>query len=133
MINKHIVIIGLAATLLLAGSKDVLSNHSLDEALSLGESQEKAVLVKFHADWCHFCNKMDKVTFTDIDVQKAMDDYIYVKVDVDTEDGMAYARQYGVTALPTIVMIDKKGNIFYQKTGFHSAKQMEDVLKNKRG
>lgn len=133
MINKYIVIIGLAATLLFAGSKDVFANHSLDEALSLGKSQGKAVLVKFHADWCHFCKKMDRVTFTDTNVQKALNDYISVKVNVDTKDGMTYARRYGVSALPTIVMFDKNGKILYQKSGFHSAKQMEEVLNKRHG
>ena len=133
MKNKLIIIIGLAAALLMADPKEVFSKYDIDEALSVGKMEGKAVLVKFHADWCHFCLKMDRVTFTDKNVQKALNDYIYVKVNVDTKDGMAYARQYGVTALPTIVMFDRNGKILYQKTGFHSAKQMEKILNKMHG
>jgi thiol:disulfide interchange protein len=130
MINKHIVIIGLAATLLLAGDKDVFSKYNLDEALSAAETQSKSVMVKFHADWCHFCKKMDRVTFTDKNVQKALNDYIPVKVDVDTKEGLNFAKQYGITELPTIIMFDKNGKKRYHQPGFHSAKHMEQILKN---
>jgi len=132
MFNKMIMI-GLMATLLMAGSKDVFSSYPLDEALVAGKTENKGVLVKFHADWCHFCRKMDKETFTDSGVQKALDQFITIKVDVDTQEGMVLARQYGVKALPTILMFDSKGNQLYQQAGFHSAAQLKDVLKKGNG
>ncbi|MFQ6677825.1 MAG: thioredoxin family protein [Fidelibacterota bacterium] len=133
MINKYFVIIGLAATLLMAGSNDLFVKHSLDEALSIGIAEGKGVLVKFHADWCHFCNKMDRVTFADPGVQKAMEGYISIKVDIETKEGLALARKFGVTGLPTIVMFDKNGKKIYHQPGFHSAKQMEKVLNTRHG
>lgn len=117
----------------MAEDKNVFSKYSLDEALSLATSQGKAVIVKFHADWCHFCRKMDRVTFTDKKVQEAMNDFISVKVDIETKEGIVYARQFGVTALPTIVMFDKNGKKSYHQTGFHSAEQLEKVLNKGHG
>ena len=133
MLNKHFIIIGLAFTLLLAGSKDIFSTYNFEEALSVGKTEGKGVLVKFHADWCHFCKKMDRETFTDQYVQKAMEDYISVKVNVDSKEGMALARKFGVAGLPTIIMFDKNGKRVYYKPGFHSAKQLKEVLSGKNG
>ncbi len=72
---------------------------------------------------------MDRVTFTDKNVQKALADYIPVKVDVDTEEGINFAKQYGITSLPTIILFDKNGKKRYHQAGFHSAKQLKEVLK----
>ena len=124
------VVLGFAAALLMAEGKDVFSKYNLDEALSAAETQSKSVMVKSHADSCHFCQKMDRVTFTDKNVQKALNDYIPVKVDVDTKEGLNFARQYGITELPTIIMFDKNEKKRYRQSGFHSAKQMEQILKN---
>lgn len=130
---KRILLLSLFTVLLMAQDKSVFSQYSLDEALSLAASKGKPVMVKFHADWCHFCRKMDRVTFTNKNVQEAMNDYYSVKVDIETKEGMVYARQYGVTALPTIVMFDKNGEKLYHQTGFHSAEQLEKVLNKGHG
>lgn len=102
---------------------------NLGEALTVGRSQGKAVVVKFHADWCHFCKKMDRETYSDEKVKKALQDFISIKVDVDTKAGLAYAREYGVSALPTILVFDTSGKKIYQQAGFHSSKQFQAALK----
>ncbi len=130
---KRILFLSLFTVFLIAEGKSVFSKYSLDEALSLAESQGKPVMVKFHADWCHFCRKMDRETFTDSNVKNVLNDFITVKVDVESKEGMVYARQFGVTALPTIVMFDKSGKKTYHQTGFHSAEQLEKILNKGHG
>ncbi len=112
---------------------DGFDDLNLGEALTVGKTQGKAVVVKFHADWCHFCKKMDQETYSDEKVKKALKDFISIKVDVDTKAGLDYAREYGVSALPTILVFDPKGKKIYQQTGFHSSKQFQAVLKKVHG
>lgn len=133
MKHKKILILGFMLFFLMAEEKSVFSDLTVKDALILAKVEVKPILIKFHADWCHFCRKMDRVTFTDKKVQEAMNDFISVKVDIETKEGIVYARQFGVTALPTIVMIDKNGEKSYHQTGFHSAEQLEKVLNKGHG
>jgi len=68
------------------------SAYETSDALAKGRSEDKAVLVKFDATWCGYCRAMDARTFSNNDVESSLNDYISIKVDVDTEEGKALAR-----------------------------------------
>ncbi len=136
MLNKKFILIFTLLFLvsgsyagLKSGSKSTFDEFTLPTALETGKSQKKAVVVKFHADWCHFCNKMDKETYTDKKIKEILGNFISIKVDVDTKIGLAQARLYGVSALPAILVFDRLGKLVYSQAGFHSAEQFEYALK----
>ena len=99
MKNTLILLLGLTTALLMADEKDVFSKIRLEEAFIEGKSQGKAVIVKFHADWCHNCRKMDRETFANSSIKMALENYIALKVDIETKEGLALAHAYGVKAL----------------------------------
>lgn len=130
---KHIAsLLLLVGTLAWAAEKDLFQDLNLSAALEQGRQQGLPVLVNFHADWCHFCHKMDQETFTDAAVQTALRGFIAIKVDVETPEGLKLARELGVTALPTIVAFDSEGNPVYGRSGFHSPTQFLQVLQEIR-
>ncbi|MBT7270924.1 MAG: hypothetical protein HN829_08550, partial [Candidatus Marinimicrobia bacterium] len=55
----------LLTTIVLAGNQAVFTDLSLNEAQILSKKDGKPLLIKFHADWCHNCTKMDRTTFKD--------------------------------------------------------------------
>ncbi len=122
------MIMGLGVLMAGAGQETVFQSFTLPKALVEGKTLEKAVVVKFHADWCHFCKKMDRETFRDVSLLNILEDYIPIKIDIDTKEGLAMAHQYGVTVLPTIIIFGVDGEKKYHQQGFHSSKQMKKAL-----
>ncbi|NOZ75122.1 MAG: thioredoxin family protein [FCB group bacterium] len=120
-------------TLAWAAEPAIYSDLSLKQALAEAQSTDKAVLVKFHADWCHYCRAMDKNTFSDATVEEGLRDYIVIKVNVDTPSGILLARKYKVSGLPTLVALDSDGNITYRQSGYQSPQQLLAALQSRNG
>jgi thioredoxin-related protein len=118
----------LGLSFLLGGDKEPFTNLTLDEAISAAQEQGKGVVVKFHADWCHYCNKMDREVFTDQEVQDALKAFLPVKINVETGPGRALARKFGIYSLPTILIFNSEGKRVYQQPGFHNSKQLIAAL-----
>lgn len=75
----------------------------------------KPMLVDFTADWCGYCQEMRRTTWSDVNVEQAVRDYVPVQVDVDREPSLA--AQYHVSGLPHLVVLDPQGNVLKQIDG----------------
>ena len=113
---------------LLGGEVSPFVDLSFDNALKLAVERDKIVMVKFHADWCHWCRQMDEETFTDPHVQETLRLFIPIKVDVDDRQGFNLAQRVGVSALPTIVFFDTRGNVIGKYEGYQAPGEMGDIL-----
>ena len=51
---------------------------SIDEFDKLDMTGKKGVLVDVYTDWCGWCKVMDKQTFTDPEIQKALNENFHV-------------------------------------------------------
>ncbi len=120
--------------LIFAGSltfaADVFNGLSWDEANKLSAENRKPILIKFDAKWCPNCRQMDRVTFSDENIIRQLDEFIPVKIDIDTKTGIDLAKDFQVTAIPTIVVLDADGEIAYQRTGYQDPIAFSETLKN---
>ncbi len=93
--------------------------------LSDQEKIEKSTFLYFGADWCVPCRQM-KELFKDKDVKKELDklDFIVYNVDVDTDEAL----RWKVRAVPTMIFIDREGNVT-RITGLKSKKNLLEILK----
>ncbi|MFD2825231.1 thioredoxin family protein [Leeuwenhoekiella polynyae] len=65
-----------------------LSWEELDSALA---TKPKKTFVFFHADWCAYCKKIDRVVFTKPEVIKKINtDYYAVRMDTETTDTIRF-------------------------------------------
>lgn len=81
------------------------------------KQKKRLVLVDFTAEWCRFCEKMDKTTWRDPQVLAIIgENYIPVRVEdeVDTKLAEKY-RDYG---RPAIIVLDAEGKEIFKKTGY---------------
>lgn len=130
---KKLLAILSVLTLVWAGEPAIFSDLTLNQAMEQAQLGNKTILVKFHANWCHYCRAMDKDTFSDAAVAKELNDYIVIKVNVDTPSGILLARKYRVSGLPTLVALDRDGKIIYRQSGYQSPQQLLAALRPKNG
>ncbi|MCH8853060.1 MAG: thioredoxin family protein [Planctomycetes bacterium] len=83
---------------------DIFADLTLEAALAKAGETDKMVVIDFFATWCGPCKQMDKDTWPDEDVVAWVEKHaILIKVDVDKEE--AVAKEFNITAMPTIVFL----------------------------
>lgn len=112
--QKRLGLLGLLATVFLLPSASFAQQQAvqweatLDNAQRLAGRANRLVLIQFWAPWCGICKRMEAEVLSDPRVAAEITaDYVAVKIDADHFS--AIARQYGVTALPTTVIVTPQG------------------------
>lgn len=95
-------------------------NQSFQELIN----GDKPVLIDFYAEWCGPC-KMMKPILDEVKGQIGEDASV-IKVDVDKNPAVASA--LNIRGVPTL-MIYKKGQVLWRKSGVVPADQLTQLLK----
>jgi thioredoxin:protein disulfide reductase len=81
------------------------------------------MVVDFYADWCIPCKELDALTFSDPQVLNEFERFTVYKVDMtknnDTNEQLR--KCFNVIGMPTVLIIDSKGNEIKRLTGFVNA------------
>jgi thiol:disulfide interchange protein DsbD len=83
-----------------------------DAAVQQSKATGKPALILFTADWCPACRQFESETLADSDVQKFLrDTHTLVMVDLTDRNGpnTARAAEFGVKAIPTLILYDQAG------------------------
>jgi thioredoxin-related protein len=111
-----------------------------DEGLKLAMQMEKPILVDFYTDWCRFCKKMDKETFSDNMIAEFLNEnFVTVKVNaesknsVKTEEGTVserqLARSFGVRGYPTYWFLKPNGEKINYSSGYAPPERFINILR----
>jgi len=122
---------GAQANTRLAAASKLTWQKDLDQTLEMARRHKKMVLVDVYTDWCGWCHKLDRDTYTNPEVISFVNSqFICLKIDAeDGGKGERFARTYRVTAFPCIILLDatgKKVGAFY---GYRSADQFPDAVR----
>lgn len=102
-----------------------------EEALAKAKKTNKLLFVDAYATWCGPCKMMDKNVFTKEEVGKYYNqNFIPVKVDVDSKTGKPISTKYKVTAMPTYLFVNGDGKLVYKKLGYMPPAEFIEVGKN---
>jgi thioredoxin-related protein len=104
--------------------------HDYDAALEAAKKDKKLVMVDLYTDWCGWCKKLDKDTYSDKDVEaKLTKDFIAVKVNPEkSERNAKLSRTFGTTGFPHIVFVDANGQKVSEIDGYLPAAQFLEQL-----
>ncbi len=93
-------------------------------------------MVDLYADWCVACKEFEKYTFPDPAVIDALDNTVWMQIDLteNTPTSIEFQEAFSVLGLPTILFFDKTGSELKSArvTGFMKAepfaKHVQSVL-----
>ncbi len=99
---------------------------TLKELQTIIKESEKPVMVDFYADWCVSCIELENYTFSDSNVQKKMQEFTLIQIDV-TKNSAAdkeILKKFGIFGPPAILFF-KGGKELKNKRliGFKDAKE----------
>lgn len=83
------------------------------------KEQNKQLVLFFTAKNCGWCQKMKSEVLPNTSVQQALSQYLYYVVDLDLEP--AFGKKFGITALPTLMIIDGDERVQKQQIGYMTA------------
>lgn len=99
---------------------------SFEEAQKVALGTNKFMLVDFTASWCGPCRKMDRNSWNNEQVELALENYVKVKIDIDSNKELA--NKYGIQSIPNMLIMDGNGIILHSFKGYHNAVSLNKVL-----
>ena len=122
--------------------------HSIEEAVNLAKSDPRPIFIDTYTDWCGWCKKLDKDTFSNPVIADILNTKYYaVKFDAEgsepvtfqgrqfINDGkigkthqLAYALLQGQLGYPSIVFLTAKSELITPVSGYRTPAQIEPML-----
>jgi thioredoxin-related protein len=117
---------------------------TIEEAYKLNQKEPRKIFIDVYTDWCGWCKKMDRDTFSDPKVAEFVTENFYA-VKLNAEDTFSIqladdpttpqkiARSMGVSGYPTIVYMKEDFKTIHVVPGYQKAgdflTNLENVLK----
>ncbi|MGH8494948.1 MAG: protein-disulfide reductase DsbD [Gammaproteobacteria bacterium] len=105
--------------------KRVKTVADFERELAAAGAAGETVMLDFYADWCVSCKEMEKYTFTDDRVQRALAGTRLLQADVTANDeaDQALLHRFGIYGPPTIAFFGRDGRerVNYRLIGFMDA------------
>jgi tetratricopeptide (TPR) repeat protein len=101
----------------------------MEEALSLASKENKIIVLTVSAEWCPYCQKLEKEIFKSDVGEELFKNLICVKVDFDTSYGQKIKRKYRIISLPTVVFLNPEGKEIDRIIGYAGKEWFVNLLK----
>jgi thioredoxin-related protein len=103
--------------------------NKYDAGLKLAAKSKKPIMVDFYTDWCGWCKKLDKNTYTDTAVANYLNShFVSVKINGESREnldlptgpsnGLNVARSFGVKGYPCIWFLNADGSRINNLSGY---------------
>ncbi|MDW8032297.1 MAG: thioredoxin fold domain-containing protein [Aquificaceae bacterium] len=78
------------------------------QALETALKENRLVAFYFYSNYCPYCSQMEEFVLNQEDVQKKLENFVVVALNISSEEGGKWARKLGVPGVPTIVFYDPR-------------------------
>ena len=139
-----------SAALPAVSAQEGVNWYSIDQVDELLKTNPKPVFIDAYTDWCGWCKKLDKDTFSDPVIASYLNEnYIPVKFDAESKEPVTFmGRQFindgksgrthqlavallpiqGRIGYPTVVFLNEKGELLTPVSGYKTPRDMEPML-----
>src|SRR4051812_48613290 len=117
---------------LFEGKERIPWRTSYAAARDEARATNKPMLVYFTATWCGPCQELKHTTWADADVDKALQAYVPVKLDIDLPENRVLATRFKVDGIPRYLVLrqdDDEGRPVKDQVGYMDAEQFLGWLK----
>ncbi len=133
-ISFSIILIAVAAYALIPKQTNSIAwQHYDSKILTAGVGEKRGVIIDFYADWCIPCHELDASTFSNQKVIDEARNFHTLKADMTkslSPEVEALKEKYKIVGVPTVLILDSKGNEAKRITGFVSADEFYNIIKN---
>ena len=100
------------------------------DQMAQAKAAGKPVFLDFYTDWCGPCRVMDRDVFADGDLATYFNEkFLNLKVNAEKGDGIALAKEFGISGYPTLLFLDGGGVEQKRLVGITTAKNLIKVGK----
>lgn len=127
-----VLIIGIAVYVLIPSDTKSIDWHPYSEE-SVAEISNRGVIIDFYADWCIPCKELDAFTFSDPEVIKVSKEFETYKADLTetlSPEVEELREKYNIIGVPTILILNSKGEEVKRITGFVTAEEFLKIISN---
>ncbi len=137
-----------APAMLLYSQAGAVKWYSIEEAAALAKSNPRPIFVDAYTDWCGWCKKLDKDTFSNPVIAEILNTKYYaVKFNAEGKDPvtfqgrkfindgslgkthqLAYALLQGNMGYPTVVFLTADSELITPVSGYKTPVQIEPML-----
>ncbi len=100
--------------------------HDLEEAKKIASATHRKIFVDFMATWCGPCKMLAADVFGTPEFKKLSKYFVFLQIDVDAQKDVA--KQYGITAMPTQMVLDANGDVVGKTVGYGGAAAFFDFI-----
>lgn len=114
--------------------------YRYDEGLRIAKETNRPIMINFTTSWCGYCKKMNRTTFRNTDIIKALNgDFVSIKVDCESKleldiDGYKISErnlaksEFGVRGYPTYWFLKSDTERIAPLSGYQESNRLKDIL-----
>ncbi|MFT6441313.1 MAG: thiol-disulfide isomerase/thioredoxin [Salibacteraceae bacterium] len=93
-------------------------DNSIDKAIEKAQKTDKLIFVDAYTTWCGPCKWMAANMFTNDTVADFYNEnFINLKLNMEKGDGKEFAKTHSIRFYPTLLFINKNGELFHKQVG----------------
>lgn len=108
-------------------AQEIVWQRDIKRAMDESAKSGRPLLIKASTDWCHYCKKMQRETFSNKRIASHVNAcFIPVYVDGDIHKGLI--RQLGIRSYPTTVVVSPQMQVVTKISGYRTVSQLSKDL-----
>lgn len=104
-------------------------NLSYGDAIKQAATEDKLLFIDCYTTWCGPCKMMANQVFIQPNVGHYFNDhFISLKIDMEKGEGVELAKKFAISAFPTMLIINKDGQIISRIIGFRDETELLETV-----